>query len=233
MIANLHLITDVSEYVKYWKAKFTKHPMEEYTAVVNADVLDTQTKEFTPGDKFHMITGGLQEDVELRMQLHMRRLEQVVDIQEEERKETTFKRTCLFCRYEEAIGKSIFQFFDIIFLNFIFRNVFEGNSSELLNHMAFYHNFSVGQPNNLVFVHELIDLLEENLNKNVCIFCEKTFKTREVLKEHMRKKAHKKINPKVSSFHSLFRLSFLMVSFRKTTGKEMAEKCVPDLNGEN
>ena len=77
--------------------------------------------------------------------------------------------------------------------------MFEGNSSVLLNHMAFYHNFSVGQPNNLVFVHELIDLLEDHLNKNICIFCEKTFKTRDVLKEHMRKKAHKKINPKVGS----------------------------------
>ena len=88
----------MSEYVKYWKAKFQKHPLDEYTSVVNADVLDTETKEFIPGDVFHMITGGLQEDVELRMQLHMRRLEQVVDIQEEERKETTFKRTCLFCR---------------------------------------------------------------------------------------------------------------------------------------
>ena len=29
-----------------------------------------------------------------------------------------------------------------------------------------------------------------------CIYCEKTFKTRDVLKEHMRKKGHKKINPK-------------------------------------
>ena len=98
MIGNLHLITDVSEYVKYWKAKFKKHPMENYTTAVNADVLNEETNEFIPEDKFHMITGGLQEDLELRIQLHMKRLEQVVDIQEQERKETDYKKTCLFCR---------------------------------------------------------------------------------------------------------------------------------------
>ena len=29
----------------------------------------------------------------------------------------------------------------------------------------------------------------------ICIFCEKKFKDRNVLKEHMRKKLHKRINP--------------------------------------
>ena len=67
---------------------------------------------------------------------------------------------------------------------------------DVFNHMAFSHNFSVGQPDNLVFVGDLLDLLERRLNDLVCIFCEKVFKSRDVLKEHMRKKSHKKINPR-------------------------------------
>ena len=33
--------------------------------------------------------------------------------------------------------------------------------------MAFDHNFSVGQPDNLVYVHELLNQLEEQLDKMV------------------------------------------------------------------
>jgi len=65
--------------------------------------------------------------------------------------------------------------------------------SNLFDHMAFEHNFSVGKPDNLVYTNELLDLLEDKLERMVCIYCEKTFKSREVLKEHMRKKNHKKI----------------------------------------
>ena len=33
--------------------------------------------------------------------------------------------------------------------------------------MAFEHNFSVGKPDNLVYITELLDLLEERLEKMV------------------------------------------------------------------
>ena len=115
----------------------------------------------------------------------MQRLEDVVEIQERERKDTSFAQCCLFCR-----------------------SVFTGSHAELFDHMAFFHNFSVGQPNNLVFVRELLDLLEERLRKLVCIYCEKTFKSRDVLKEHMRKKMHKKINPKNQTYDKFYMVNY-------------------------
>ena len=99
--------------------------------------------------------------------------------------------------------------------------------------MAFNHNFSVGQPDNLVFVRykrivhdavgcilysstysvslpsDLLDLLERRLNDLVCIFCEKIFKNRDVLKEHMRKKSHKKINPRNEAYDKFYIINYL------------------------
>lgn len=105
--------------------------------------------------------------------------------QELERRDTSFSQCCLFCR-----------------------NVFDGCHADLFNHMAHFHNFSVGQPNNLVFVKELLALLERKLDSLMCIFCEKTFKTRDVLKEHMRKKMHKKINPKNAEYDKFYMVNY-------------------------
>ena len=75
--------------------------------------------------------------------------------------------------------------------------------------MAFDHNFNVGQPENLVFVSEFLDLVEEKLESLVCLYCEKFFKSREVLKEHMRKKMHKKLNPKNKSWDRFYLVNYL------------------------
>jgi hypothetical protein len=83
---------------------------------------------------------------------------QVLLVQECERKSLTFSRGCLFCRQ-----------------NFT-------QHAALFDHMAFDHNFSVGQPDNLVFVERFLDLLQERLEALVCLFCEKVFKSRDVLK---------------------------------------------------
>ena len=99
---------------------------------------------------------------------------------------SAFKRSCFFCR-----------------------TIFEGSYAKLLDHMAFDHNFSVGQPHNLVYVEELLDVLENKLDNLVCIFCEKVFKNREVLKEHMRKKNHKKINPRNAAYDKYYLINYL------------------------
>ena len=70
-------------------------------------------------------------------------------------------------------------------------------------------NFSIGKPHNLVYVEELLDILEQKLNGLVCIFCEKVFKSRDVLKEHMRKKNHKKINPRNSDYDKYYIINYL------------------------
>ena len=56
---------------------------------------------------------------------------------------------------------------------------------------------------------DLLDLLERRLNDLVCIFCEKIFKNRDVLKEHMRKKSHKKINPRNEAYDKFYIVNYL------------------------
>ena len=137
---------------------------------------------------YFLLSDNLTEDKELRLHLQLKRLEHVVEVQEKERNNANFRRNCFFCR-----------------------TVFDGNQAQaqLLDHMAFDHNFSVGKPHNLVYVEELLDILEDKLNCLVCIYCEKVFKSREVLKEHMRKKNHKKINPRNPDYDKFYMINYL------------------------
>lgn len=117
--------------------------------------------------------------------------------QERERLDTSFKRMCLFCR-----------------------KVYTENRAILLNHMAHDHNFSVGRPDNLVYVDELLDVLEEKLHKLLCLYCEKTFKDWQTLKEHMRKKQHKHINPRNSAYDKYYVVNYT----EKESGEPVEEE---------
>ena len=106
--------------------------------------------------------------------------------QQKERKDEEFSHCCLFCR-----------------------KIFTGNRKLLFDHMNFDHNFSVGLPDNIVFVEEFLNLLDEKLAQNICLYCEKIFKDRTVLKEHMRKKIHKKINPLNKEYDKFYLVNYL------------------------
>ena len=43
-----------------------------------------------------------------------------------------------------------------------------------------------------------------------CLFCEKLFKDRTALKDHMRKKQHKKINPKNKEYDRFYVINYLV-----------------------
>ena len=66
----------------------------------------------------------------------------------------------------------------------------------------------MGDANNLVFTSDYLDLIEQKLEAFVCLYCEKTFKNREVLKEHMRKKGHKTINPRAREFDRFYLVNY-------------------------
>ena len=46
-----------------------------------------------------------------------------------------------------------------------------------------------------------------------CLFCEKLFKDRTSLKDHMRKKQHKKINPKNKEYDRFYIINYLVSEF--------------------
>lgn len=66
-----------------------------------------------------------------------------------------------------------------------------GNRSVLFEHLHEVHNLKIGNPNNIVFVKQFLDLIEKKLNAKICLYCEGKFKDWQTLKEHMRKKIHK------------------------------------------
>ena len=68
--------------------------------------------------------------------------ETILEINRLEREQNDFVRQCLFCK-EECTG----------------------NRSILLLHMAKDHGFHIGQPDNIVFIEELLDLLESQLQR--------------------------------------------------------------------
>jgi hypothetical protein len=60
-----------------------------------------------------------------------------------------------------------------------------------------------------VFVDELLDRLQERLEKLQCLFCGNLFPDRPTLKEHMRKKQHKTINPKNTEYDKFYMINYL------------------------
>ncbi|KAL3234185.1 hypothetical protein MRX96_022622 [Rhipicephalus microplus] len=138
-----------------------------------------------PRETFLLLSEKLPEDDAIRWKLRKSKLDDVLASQELERTDTSFRRTCLFCK-----------------------QVFTGNRATLLNHMARDHNFSVGRPDNLVYVEELLDILQDKLSNMQCLYCEKTFKDWQILKEHMRKKQHKKINPRNKAYDKYYVINY-------------------------
>lgn len=189
VIGDVHLISDIPAYISYWRNKFLNRPLTEFCSVMTAETeLSDKGCQETKQRQFYFLSDVILEDKELRIHLQLRKLDQVLGVQESERRDPSFSRTCLFCR-----------------------GTFDGSGAylDLFNHMAFDHNFSVGQPNNLVYINELLDLLEGKLENLACIYCEKTFKSRDILKEHMRKKGHKKINPKNTAYDRFYLVNYV------------------------
>lgn len=185
VIADVPLIADLDKYIRYWKSKFKEKPLTAYCTTMRADVSEKGSEYKVEEREFSLLSDIVPEDRQLRQQLQIDRLEQVLKIHELENKNKNFCRGCLFCKMTFTEHASLFD------------------------HMAFGHNFSVGQPANLVFVNKFLNILEEKLENLICLFCEKTFKSREVLKEHMRKKAHKKLNPQNKLYDEFYLVNYL------------------------
>ncbi|XP_052251301.1 zinc finger protein 277-like isoform X3 [Dreissena polymorpha] len=180
VIADINLIANFKSYCLYWKERFKQQPFKD----ICSNIKTTELKQGDDG--YYLLSDVHPEDKELRDFLQKRKLEFVLISQQREREDTSFCRDCLFCREH-----------------------FTGNRSAMLNHMAKDHAFSIGQPDNLVFTDEFLDVLQEKLNSLQCLYCEKTFRDKDVLKEHMRKKQHRKINPKNTIYDKFYVINYL------------------------
>lgn len=183
VIADVNLISDLRSYAIHWKNRFQQTSMEDYCSKI---LSNCGPKDVAQKEEYFLLCDALSEDKKVREELQIMKLKQMLLRQEFERKDNTFERACLFC------SKS-----------------FHGNRLVLFNHMTTDHGFNAGHPDNIVNVREFLDLIESKLDNLQCLLCENNFKDRLSLREHMRKKLHRKLNPKNKEYDKFYIINYL------------------------
>lgn len=183
VIADVEDIADLEKYLKYWANLFQGNAMEQFCTTLLLDQLPDGTP--SKNEKYYLLSDILPQDNELRKQLYTARLEDVLKQHQFERTDRTFERECLYCR-----------------------DVIKGLRAEYLEHLFSKHFLQLGKPENLVFIDELIQIVQDKLENLICLYCEKLFKDRLTLKEHMRKKGHKRINPSMKLYDKFFLINY-------------------------
>lgn len=185
IIADEEQVAIFHEYLIYWQKMFEKdeNKLAEYCTTMLMDQLPDGTP--AKGEKYYLLCDILPQDNELRRNLYTKRMEQALAQHQFERVDDQFERNCLFCR-----------------------DVIKSTRANFLEHLFSKHFLQLGKPENLVFIDELIDVIQDKLNNLICLFCEKEFRDRPTLKEHMRKKGHKRINPDNKFYDRFFLVNY-------------------------
>uniref|UniRef100_A0A0K8TJC2 C2H2-type domain-containing protein n=1 Tax=Lygus hesperus TaxID=30085 RepID=A0A0K8TJC2_LYGHE len=185
VISDSHLITDLPKYLSYWKEKFQTNNgnLNEFCTTIKVDVKKDGV--LMKDQNFFLLSDVVKEDKDIREKIKQNRLEKVLQQQNEEREDNNYSHGCLFCRQD--VGPS---------------------RAEFLNHLSSQHNFQLGRPEKIVFFDKFISVIEEKLEKLQCIFCEKLFTDRNVLKEHMRKKGHKRVDPNNEFYDQFYIINY-------------------------
>ncbi|PNF33428.1 hypothetical protein B7P43_G03360 [Cryptotermes secundus] len=180
-IADMEMIANMSKYCNYWRSRFLAEPPNK---ICSRMLIDAKGD----GTCVNILVLGkfIPEDKKLREDLHNKQMMWVLTQKINEREDKNFSRKCLLCRLQ-----------------------FKGCRADYLSHLSRLHNMQLGQPENLVFIDDLLNCIETRLESLHCLFCNKLFKNQTVLKEHMRKKQHKKINPKDTEFDKFYIINYL------------------------
>uniref|UniRef100_A0A8D2CPZ4 C2H2-type domain-containing protein n=1 Tax=Sciurus vulgaris TaxID=55149 RepID=A0A8D2CPZ4_SCIVU len=188
VIADVKLVADFQRYILYWRKRFTEQPITDFCSVIRIN----STAPLEEQDNYFLLCDVLPEDRILREELQKQRLKEILEQQQQERNDTNFHGICMFCNEE-----------------------FLGNRSVLLNHMAREHAFNIGLPDNIVNCNEFLCMLQKKLDNLQCLYCEKNFRDKNTLKDHMRKKQHRRINPKNREYDRFYVINYLVrLSFR-------------------
>ncbi|ALC41869.1 CG9890 [Drosophila busckii] len=183
VIADVEDIALIEPYLQHWEKEFQTHEFEQYCTTMFLDQLPDGT--YSKNEKYFLLCDILPQDYELRQRLQQQRLSNALLRHQFELTDRDFSKECLFCR-----------------------TVIKGLRADYLDHLFDKHFLLVGKAEKLVYVDELLEVLEENLNKLMCLYCEKIFKDRPTLKEHMRKKGHKRINPNRREYDKFFLINY-------------------------
>ncbi|KAJ8329018.1 hypothetical protein O5D80_002974 [Batrachochytrium dendrobatidis] len=177
-----HVMPFLDEYIHYWAHQVDSHGIS---------ILDS----FKVGANYYLgrsdptvyntSSGINHQDSIIRARFRQTTLEAVLRVQEQERAlDAHHQRQCLFCKLDLP------------------------TRADLFSHMFCEHGFNIGLPDNLVHVNEFLDTLHRHLTALECIYCERTFKSNIILRKHMRKKKHFKINPKNQFYDRYYLINY-------------------------
>lgn len=184
VIADVNQIADLKEYLRYWNCRFKDESLPFFCTTMLLDNKPDGTK--SKNEEYFLLSDVLPEDKELRTNLKQAKLEKLLQRHQFEREDKNYVRECLFCR-----------------------NISTTTRANYLNHLYEKHNFHIAKPDNLIFIDELVNTIATKLENLQCIFCEGVFKDRTILKEHMRKKGHKRINPENKEYDKYYLVNYI------------------------
>lgn len=182
------------EYLSYWREIFSKCSKDHICTSMIMDQLPDGTP--SKNEQYFLLCDVTPQDFETRQNLQLKQLELALAQHQFERIDSSIEKNCLFCR-----------------------DVIKSTRYHYVEHLFSKHFLQLGKAENLVFIDELIDTVQQNLNNLICLFCEKKFKDRTTLKEHMRKKGHKRINPENKSYDKFFLIHYQNQSIGNQTKK--------------
>lgn len=185
VITDIHQVPEFPEYFQYWKQRLQS--LTDWKQVLCLMQTNTGPNDCEPVAEYWILDpDSLPEEKDLRQRLTLKRLDKVLPVHAHEMKDQKFERMCLFCR-----------------------KVLIGSRSLFLSHLEEEHNFTVGAAENVVFLNQLLDVIDAHLKRLVCLFCNKQFSEWDVLREHMRKKGHKHLDPENRDFDPYFLINYL------------------------
>lgn len=148
-------------------------------------------------EKYYLLSDVINKDRQIRQDIQIQWIQDALSRHQFERTDKNFTKGCLFCR-----------------------DKIETLRSHYIDHLYSKHFFNLGRFETLVYIDELIDFIEDKMNNLICVYCEKVFKDRAVLKEHMRKKGHKMINPDNKNYDRFYLCNYRMKSEKENSMKD-------------
>ncbi|ODQ50795.1 hypothetical protein SAICODRAFT_163203 [Saitoella complicata NRRL Y-17804] len=130
-----------------------------------------------------VVNGG--DDNRARQDGRRRKLDEVLKYQQHER--TTISKLphpCIFCP-RTLSDRAVF-----------------------FSHTFDEHYFNIGLPDNLVYIDELLTMLRQKIQGNICICCEQPFRTRNELGEHLLSRNHARIDTKNSVYDKFYVINY-------------------------
>ena len=128
------------------------HEISEYCTVML--LKQTPDGKITQHDeKYYLLSEVLPKDAELRDTIKKSCIKKVLEQHQFERTDENYTRECLYCR-----------------------DVVDPTRHLFVEHLYNKHGLLLGKPENLVFIDELIDVVQGKLETLICLYCEKLFK---------------------------------------------------------